>query len=754
MLPRIEVSPPNNSPISPLQSPQRKLSHEKYHIEPSTNVFQKIAAMNELNRMHSPSPHQIVEKLEEPSINTNQIISNNCEEKNLYSPNHNIKNLNESSINSSPNITNKPTENKFSHQHKINKLSLSDSHIITLQEEEKRTSKSRPHSARSEPTHKGKDKIQAEKSEIGERPLLKRGKSLASMETRHITEIYEKKIREDNESPLSFRQATHMQRRDRSINIENNENDLTSFKELKMLSKSDSEHFDHKFELLLKKNYEKFTSIECTVDIISQIADHLIQKEIAEQTKEKRLLTIVQWATANPTRSKELVEIVHNTLLPSCPIYKRLRFLYRILVDFSSAIGMTPFTNLFHSALVELTSLKPVQESHKGLLSKGINLNQFLTCIDKINNYTYKPEGKYVDENSKLIELNKRIKPLIFMAFGDSKKTRIKVLQILRDWNDSIAMIEVLKQKLYQLTCDSIVRQTISCNENLWTESIDNSVNKQKPIDQTSYIDMVESYVRHGIITGKISINGEMLEIASPCDENEFFFILLSKLYLAFGFEIPEGESTNKDSLKGQIKILLSNSQADFDCFTPETLRCFRLLKMGGIISWGKADLCLRVGLGDLLTTGPLVLGPRDLKDERLYNFHIDKKDYQNSYAEQIKTYNICLAGDFTEIKAKFPVEWRVYYPEDQLWHCSLRILKVSIYDNAGQIVTERIVKHMMNFMQAPASLEYFEQRNIHIGRRSKKSLVAEAQGIEIIPAPPKAIIEVLKYSPKSDKEV
>lgn len=574
----------------------------------------------------------------------------------------------------------------------------------------------------------------------------------------------------DSTSAKEFRKSSP---RDETINdkfLKRSPRDLINIgKELIKSSPSDGvknnmqsaeEQIDSNFIMHLEEFKENLTSIKCTVEVISFVADNIIRRQIDEDTK---TFTFVQWDIER--YANEITGIVQNALIPQSPIPKRVKFFQNRLAVFLTQYSETPLTKIYQSILHDLSLQKPKLKNLKGLHSVEINLSHFLTCIDKIQNHTYRPSD--LCENLQIKKLIKRIAPYVFLLFGDVDDTQKEVLKLLRSYNSSLKMAAKLKENLVVLINESIARQNISCIENVWTEAVDNNpvhqrdnnIVQQRPIDETPLKDMVESYVRDGAITGTVWINGELLQVQSPCSDAVYLYKLLSTLYLAFGFEIPEGRSTDKDSLKGQIVALLDPDQRDTTYYSPETLRCFRLLKMGSIISWGKADIYLRLGLGDLLK-GNLTLGPRILSDEILFNFHIDTDNYLDSYVEQVKIYNICINGDRTEIKAKFPVSWKVYLPDckisfkEQMWNCCLRILKISIFDNAGQIIANRIEYHMVNFMQDTQVIEDLKQKSILIIRYTKKSLVAEAKGIEIIPAPEKLKVEILKYSQNSYNEV
>ncbi|MBA3238743.1 MAG: hypothetical protein H0T62_10425 [Parachlamydiaceae bacterium] len=369
----------------------------------------------------------------------------------------------------------------------------------------------------------------------------------------------------------------------------------------------------------------------------------------------------VQWN--NEKLAIEIVGIVQNALIPLSPILKRIDFIASRLKLFLAIYNETPFTELFQCALKDISPVRLKLENQKGLHSKEINLTHFLNNIDKILNFTYAPSD--CSEKYPIKKLTKRITPYLFLAFGDTEDTQKEVLKLLRKWNNSQKMIAKLKENLVVLTNDSILRQNISCIENLWTEHIDNTAVFQT-IDNTPYKDMIETFCRQDMpCPGKILINGQPFIVNSPTTDLIFFYKLLSKLYLAFGFEIPESEKAGQISLKDQMILLLQclgEKGCNFNGFSDQTLICFRLLKMASIISWARADLLVREGLGHLLK-GQLLLGNRDLKDEILFNFYIDKENHQNSFVVQTKTFNICPIWDYNDIKAKFPVSWKVNLP-------------------------------------------------------------------------------------------
>jgi hypothetical protein len=520
------------------------------------------------------------------------------------------------------------------------------------------------------------------KRELEKRPHYKRGKTVDSADPRIISEIFSKKLTKSDEPPLSFRDPLLSERRDNRINREGLDPNPINLKDLKF-----------------SKEYED----DCTAAIISKIAEDLIKTEIEEQAKSKKMLGALLWRLEESPRAIELVGIIQNILIPSSPIFKRLKTMHHRYHFYNETLNNT---------LEDLTTLRPSEGPHKGLVSKGINLNRFLFKIDN---------------------LDKKIKTLILHAFGDSKKSQKEVLEVLRKWSDSRAIKELIP-KMNTWTSESIARQNISCIEYIWTEKIDNQCILQ-PIDKTSFKDMRESYFRDGRIVGKILINGISLEIKEPCDEATFWMEFLSKMYGTFGFEIPIWGNKEQLSLKSQISALIICDKNDVGGYTDETLKCFKLLKMGSIISWGRADMYLRLGLYDLTTDTQLSLHPsRSLDLNKIhYNFYIDKKDPEHSYVEQIKTYNLCASLD--HILSEFPVSWKVYSPKQEIWNCCLRILNVPIYEDAGENIP-CIEKHMVTFMQNPANTEILTNMNIQTARNTNEDLLADAEGIIIIPRP------------------
>ena len=679
---------------------------------------------------------------------------------------------------SSPTQTSPQRTQSLDKHRKIKNLkegsSTSSSQLVTNEEITKR----KKSKGKSEPSPRDIDLFHEEKEILNKNKTpTRRNRRTSSIDIEGIKEVYRKKITKDEDPILSFRGPLHLQRRD-SLIITSKEPDFTDFKEFKMFNGKEAEQLDSQFKDYFDKHFkEEVTRIECTAKIMSEIYNRLIEREhelIEEQTKENKLLLAIQMVVDSP-RARELLGIIHNALLPSCPIHERLSAQDQILVQFSKeskkitiitvkedasskktttvkedvnvSFTKTPFTESYHGALLELRSLKPVLETHKELLSKGINLPNFLSCINKIKDCHYT-----LDEGGspKLLELNKKIYPLICLAFGDSKKKQDEVLELLKKWNNSSVMVPILKQELKDLTSYSIAKQNISCIEHLWSEPLNNIIllgnDILQSIDNTSYKDLIEYYLLYGR-TGKISINGEILKAPEPFDEEKFFFQIISKLYLAFGFDIPlsidKDKCKEKPSLESQIGIFVFCKDENIGHFSEETLACIRLLKMGGPSSQSRARKYLQVGLGDLLTD-PLTLGPDNPGNETLFNFFIDKKNPQNFSVEKCRTYDICSSKDPTDIKVKVPTLWKVYSPINGKWNYSLRILKISIYDNAGRETIRKVEYHAVNFMQDDTLLEYMLKMGIQISQNLKNSLVPEAQGIEIIKMP----------SPRQEKTV
>lgn len=560
--------------------------------------------------------------------------------------------------------------NKHSYEKKHRNWKNLDEHLLKSGEFSKLKSKSSSNALCSERTHKDK------------RPHYKRGKTVDSTDPRIVSEVFFKKLSNSDEPPLSFRDPLLSERRDNRMNRDKFDSSPINLKDLK-----------------LSKVFED----DCTAAIISKIAENLIKMEIEEQAKSKKMLGALVWRLEESPRAFELVGIIQNILIPSSPIFKRLKAIHQ----------RYHFCNeILNNTLEDLTTLRPTEGPNKGLVSKGINLNSFLLKIDN---------------------LDKKIKSIILPAFGDSKKSQKEVLEVLKKWNDSRAINELIP-KMNQWTSESIAKQNISCIDHTWTEKIDNQCILQ-PIDKTSLKDMRESYFRGGRIIGKTSINGMALEIKEPCEEASFWLEFLSKLYSVFGFEISPLLNKDNLSLQGQISALMICDKNDVGCYSDEMLQCFRLLKMGSIISWGRADMYLRLGLYDLTTDTQLSLHPcRSLDLNKIhYNFYIDDKDPHHSHVEQIKTYNLCASLD--HILSEFPVSWKVYLPKQEIWNCCLRILNVPIYEDAGDYIPH-IEKHMVTFMQNRANAEILSNMNVQTAQITNEGRFATAEGIIIIPRP------------------
>lgn len=229
---------------------------------------------------------------------------------------------------------------------------------------------------------------------------------------------------------LSFRGSEPLERRNKFI-VTNDELDFPNFKDFQMHQGKEIESLDNQFEKYFHEHEKDIISAECTTDtIMATIYDRIIQKEyelIEEQTKKNKFLPALQLVLTVSQRARELFCIIQNMLIPTSPIFIRLCVQGQVFIKFFKQTKQldkkSPFTDLYHAALLELRSLKPVPDAHKELLSEGINLSNFLSCIDKIKNHQF--SGVNEGGSPKLlIDLNKKIYPLICLAFGDSKKNQ------------------------------------------------------------------------------------------------------------------------------------------------------------------------------------------------------------------------------------------------------------------------------------------------------------------------------------------
>lgn len=413
------------------------------------------------------------------------------------------------------------------------------------------------------------------------------------------------------------------------------------------------------------------------------------------------------------------IESKQGALLPGSPLYKKWNECLDLLVMHGIEKKITTiFTETLYKTLKVLTTLKPIGDCRSSF--KGVPLNDVLDCITDID---YKC---YNDKDNKIRELNEKIKKIIDKTFGD-KKTKKRILENLIASKMPVQLNE-LKDSGKTLISKF---QNITHFEHLWQEPVVHQSEKLPlTIDEISYDEMINYYISGDKVRPvSIKINDEIVFKKLPegemisMKEKDFLFIVLATMYAAFDFKLDE------KSLIDQIATLEFREKCDSIKFTPETLICFRLLKLGP--SWKRADHYWRLRAGNA-ENNPLKM---DVFENVSLDFHCDKKTLSHSYVEQIKNlklYNDKVKTD--QIKAIIPVSWKAYFPDMNIkvptWHFGLKPLEIGVYDDASLLTNVLVGDYMSNFKNTPVGENELMKEGITMESIGNKSHASASDAI------------------------
>lgn len=439
----------------------------------------------------------------------------------------------------------------------------------------------------------------------------------------------------------------------------------------------------------------------------SAISEH--DKDFISYWKEKRTKRV----------NFDDIEIKQGALHPECSLYKAWHECFDLLINYAiEKNAKTLFTETLHQALKTFTVLSSVGFGKDSF--KGVSVENILSCFTDIYSKDYK--SLKVKEKDEIQKIHKKINIILNEIFVDDE-LRTKIFELLNNWKKS-GLPNALKDSGKTL-------QNITCFEHLWHEPVVHDSKKLPPtIDEMSYNRMIKYYLAGDkLLPIKISINGMVLfekpeggEMTTT-KEKDFLFKILSGMYKAFGYELDE------KSLIDQIATLEFRKKCDPTKFTPQTLTCFRLLKLGA--SWKRAlhYWMLRAGNAE---NHPLNM---EVQENISLDFHCDGKSLSNSYVEQIKTLKLCnkkeLEADH-QIKAIIPVSWKVHLPDEDvkvpMWHFCLRPLHIGLSEEVSRQSTEAVLKYMSNFKDTPVG-----ENDLVIGGIEMKSIFNNSLSLEIL---------------------
>ncbi|MBA3237697.1 MAG: hypothetical protein H0T62_05010, partial [Parachlamydiaceae bacterium] len=447
----------------------------------------------------------------------------------------------------------------------------------------------------------------SEKEEIMRNGYL-RGKSVELIEKRTAREL----ALDLSESLLSFRDHFLTTRREKLINqiIKNDQN-----RELDPMKKNDQiKHvtvFDHREYVIIQdkdeeKKYNKalINFIEskshkpkCTVAILSKLVLSIIEEEIFIQTGQKRLQKAEAWVAATTPRTKELIEIVQNLLLPVSPLYERTKNINLYQIEYMKAQSHKKTTlmavMLFESTL-GLTEIKVSPKKENQLISCGINLNTYLMLWNRIDSLCFKPSSEWGKFNEKKIKIcNESIKNILRLTSDDSLNL---ISDYLKELNNTDFMIKKMYNEVIRSTHECMEHRNICCFEHQWKEAVDYPFNNWellKPIDKISHKNLIDSLIKDGeVVPSKIIINGQVIfekTSNSKLSPEKFLLKIFKVLYEQFGFKLPIYKV--ELSLEGQIGMLLiSNENNNCGEYSEHMNHCIRFLKAGSKNSWNRAD--------------------------------------------------------------------------------------------------------------------------------------------------------------------
>lgn len=554
-------------------------------------------------------------------------------------------------------------------------------------------------------------------------PLINSDPNPESKNTKRLNsfsdENKEKLAKQDAISQLSFRDPILTSRREKKIEQVVEQVPLNFLESLKPLHGINAKIFDNGAVEHINKKFKEWKKnnpleSECNALKLNQIAERIMKDEIFGLTEVKKNQTCESWLASNSHRTSQLVEIVQYSLIPISPIYKRLKVLYSSLYGYMATPKekvSTVFTECLFKTLQNLTDIEG-----KEALLKGKHIDDYL-WINRKSKKIQNVSIKCLENVENWVKIC--VRNNVTEAFGDSKKIRNEVFNILEDWNNPSAKIEQIKGIVREWTFKSIDMHNIFNIVHTWEEAtyyedkpkiiLGTNEIEFEPIDKIKIYQIIKSYISEGIVQpNRIAINGKVIfdvkkntkRIENP---EEFMLKIFKELYKAFGYDL-EDESDKTVTLKGEVRhmLLACNDKYNGANFTPKTIHCLRLLAMGCFKSWERAECYFALRFERIFNEKDLnALGFLDGVE---CNFLI--KNVNDYNAQLIKC--CAVISNSTKEKLFFPVSWNVSSPLENRWSFNLKILQFLNKETVQTETIETLLKYMIDFSQNSTIQKFF----------------------------------------------
>lgn len=275
------------------------------------------------------------------------------------------------------------------------------------------------------------------------------------------------------------------------------------------------------------------------------------------------------------------------------------------------------------------------------------------------------------------------------------KEERKTILKFLNEWNNVKSKAKALEGKIRKLTFNAIEQKGITNIVHLWKECVlYNAKDLFMPFDQISASDVKKSFFIGGKMIPKSIEIGSLKMFGQFTSEESFYWELFSNLSEKCGFEpLFFDEVKCILELKGYQKIPLSD----------QVKHCYKLLQLGSINSWSRADYYFRHRFESLLPSKQCLNSSIRDKNTPADNMQVEQVKnetkilFHDGSVEQINHFNICLNGNSPEI-ASYPLSWKVANPVDGKWQCFLRPLGIDFSENISFELATHIVKSFENY--------------------------------------------------------